>query len=164
MTSRQGIIRGESLALAAEKGTITQAAANRVKTADVKVTAANGITLMSGAEAATPIYNEFENLTVQNTNEGTVALGNGGSKTWTVTFAEGSKATALTVHNFDDIASDTTTDNAMVLKGSVDVTDALSLQNDEGDLSSAMDVTVSRGALLKATGALANRRQCNAGG
>lgn len=35
------------------------------------------------------------------------------------------------VHNFDDIANDTTTDNSMVLKGSVDVTGALSLQNDE---------------------------------
>ena len=153
---KAGIIRGDSLALAAEKGTVTQEAANQVKAADVTVTAANGISLKSGAEAATPVYNEFKDLTVLNTNGGTVALGNGGSETWTVTFAEGSKATTVMVHNFDDIANDTTTDNAMVLKGSVDVTGALSLQNDEGDLTSAMDVTVSQDALLKATGELSN--------
>lgn len=59
-----------------------------MKAADVTVTAANGISLKSGAEAATPVYNEFKDLTVLNTNGGTVALGNGGSETWTVTFAE----------------------------------------------------------------------------
>lgn len=52
-----------------------------MKAADVTVTAANGISLKSGAEAATPVYNEFKDLTVLNTNGGTVALGNGGSET-----------------------------------------------------------------------------------
>ena len=166
---KEGIIRGDSLVLAAEEGTVRQEAASQVLAADVEVTAANGIRLMSGAENTNaPIYNEFVDLTVKNTNGGTVALGNGlgngldnglgngERRIWTVTFAEGSQAETVVVHNFDDIANDTSTDNDMVLKGSVAVTGELSVQNDEGDLTGTMNATVGGNVLFSATGELTN--------
>ena len=160
-----GVVSGRSLTLRAEQGSITQAADSHAKAATAQATAAHGISLMSGAENIHgPIYNEFENLTVQNTNDGTVALGNGGSKTWTITFAEGSKATTVTARSFGKASTDDNTGIAMVATGSVDVTDVLTLQNDKGDLT-VTDVLQAGGDVnLIAGGALSVNGNAQAGG
>ena len=134
-------------------GSINQTAAHAITASDVSVDAAAGISLNSGAEAESKMFNAFKEVTLNNASEATdIVLGNGGDENLTVTFADGSKAKNVTVRNYKNGVV-----NDLTVNGPVTAAEGISLINDEDDLNTMGTLTVGSGRLHEyAAGALTN--------
>ena len=134
-------------------GSINQTAAHAITASDVSVDAAAGISLNSGAEAESKMFNAFKEVTLNNASEATdIVLGNGGDEDLTVTFADGSKAKNVTVRNYKNGVV-----NDLTVNGPVTAAEGISLINDEDDLNTMGTLTVGSGRLHEyAAGALTN--------
>ena len=134
-------------------GSINQTAAHAITASDVSVDAAAGISLNSGAEAESKMFNAFKEVTLNNASEATdIVLGNGGDEDLTVTFADGSKAKNVTVYNYENGVV-----NDLTVNGPVTAAEGISLINDEDDLNTMGTLTVGSGRLHEyAAGALTN--------
>lgn len=112
-------------------GHISQTAAHAIETETASVDAAAGIGLNSGAEAETKKFNAFKNVTLKNASDAAdVVLGNGGDDDLTVTFADGSQAQNVTVHNYVNGAA-----NGLTVNGPVASAEGIVFTNDEGGLT-----------------------------
>ena len=134
-------------------GSVKQSAAHAIKAETASVDAAAGISLNSGAEAEAKKFNAFKNVTLKNASDAAdVVLGNGGDEDLTVTFAAGSKAKNVIVHNYENSVV-----NDLTVHGLVTAAEGISLINDEADLRTAGTLTVDSGRLHEyAAGALTN--------
>jgi len=112
-------------------GAVTQTSPARMIAPSATITAANGISLAT-AVATTGGYtsNEFGQMTLNN-DSGNVAIANGGSTLWNVTFGNGFKAADLTLHNYDNVKGVDATDNALQTSGQINATGSVSIVNDE---------------------------------
>ncbi|WP_286821629.1 leukotoxin LktA family filamentous adhesin [Mitsuokella sp. UBA4253] len=111
-------------------GSINQTAAHAITASDVSVDAAAGISLNSGAEAESKMFNAFKEVTLNNANEATdIVLGNGGDEDLKVIFADGSKAKDVTVRNYANGEA-----NDLDIHGPIAAAAGIALINDEGSL------------------------------
>ena len=128
-------------------GSINQTAAHAITASDVSVDAAAGISLNSGAEAESKMFNAFKEVTLNNANEATdIVLGNGGDEDLTVTFADGSKAKDVTVRNYANGSA-----NDLNINGPVTAAVGIALTNDEGSVTVEGSLTSGKATLAKAT-------------
>lgn len=148
-----GSLTADTLTLTAG-GSVKQSAAHAIKAETASVDAAADISLNSGAEAEAKKFNAFKNVTLKNASDAAdVVLGNGGDEDLTVTFAAGSKAKNVTVHNYKNGV----VVNDLTVNGPVTAAEGISLINDEADLRTAGTLTVGSGRLHEyAAGALTN--------
>lgn len=148
-----GTLTANTLNLNAD-GSISQSAAHAIKAETASVDAAAGISLNSGAEAEAKKFNAFKNVTLKNASDTTdVVLGNGGDEDLTVTFAVGSKAKNVTVHNYKNGVM-----NNLAVNGPVTVAEGISLINDENNLNTIGVITAGQNVGLKsATGSITNQ-------
>lgn len=111
-------------------GSINQTAAHAITASDVSVDAAAGISLNSGAEAESKMFNAFKEVTLNNASEATdIVLGNGGDEDLKVIFADGSKAKDVTVRNYANGEA-----NDLDIHGPIAAEAGIALINDEGSL------------------------------
>ena len=150
---KNGTLTANTLNLNAD-GSISQSAAHAIKAETASVDAAAGISLNSGAEAEAKKFNAFKNVTLKNASDTTdVVLGNGGDEDLTVTFAVGSKAKNVTVHNYKNGVM-----NNLAVNGPVTVAEGISLINDENNLNTIGVITAGQNVGLKsATGSITNQ-------
>lgn len=150
---KNGTLTANTLNLNAD-GSISQSAAHTIKAETASVDAAAGISLNSGAEAEAKKFNAFKNVTLKNASDTTdVVLGNGGDEDLTVTFAVGSKAKNVTVHNYKNGVM-----NNLAVNGPVTVAEGISLINDENNLNTIGVITAGQNVGLKsATGSITNQ-------
>lgn len=150
---KNGTLNANTLNLNAG-GSISQSAAHAIKAETASVDAAAGISLNSGAEAEAKKFNAFKNVTLKNASDTTdVVLGNGGDEDLTVTFAVGSKAKNVTVHNYKNGVM-----NNLAVNGPVTVAEGISLINDENNLNTIGVITAGQNVGLKsATGSITNQ-------
>lgn len=128
-------------------GSINQTAAHAITASDVSVDAAAGISLNSGAEAESKMFNAFKEVTLNNASEATdIVLGNGGDEDLTVTFADGSKAKDVTVRNYANGSA-----NDLNINGPVTAAVGIALTNDEGSVTVEGSLTSGKATLAKAT-------------
>lgn len=128
-------------------GSINQTAAHAITASDVSVDAAAGISLNSGAEAESKMFNAFKEVTLNNASEATdIVLGNGGDEDLTVTFADGSKAKDVTVRNYANGEA-----NDLDIHGPVTAAAGIALTNDEGSVTVEGSLTSGKATLAKAT-------------
>lgn len=128
-------------------GSINQTAAHAITALDVSVDAAAGISLNSGAEAESKMFNTFKEVTLNNASEATdIVLGNGGDEDLTVTFADGSKAKDVTVRNYANGEA-----NDLDINGPVTAAAGIALTNDEGSVTVEGSLTSGKATLAKAT-------------
>ncbi len=148
-----GTLNANTLNLNAD-GSISQSAAHAIKAETASVDAATGISLNSGAEAEAKKFNAFKNMTLKNASDAAdVVLGNGGDEDLTVTFAVGSKAKNVTVHNYKNGVM-----NNLAVNGPVTVAEGISLINDENNLNTIGVITAGQNVGLKsATGSITNQ-------
>ena len=148
-----GTLNANTLNLNAD-GSISQSAAHAIKAETASVDAATGISLNSGAEAEAKKFNAFKNMTLKNASDAAdVVLGNGGDEDLTVTFAAGSKAKNVTVHNYKNGVM-----NNLAVNGPVTVAEGISLINDENNLNTIGVITAGQNVGLKsATGSITNQ-------
>lgn len=129
-------------------GSINQTAAHAITALDVSVDAAAGISLNSGAEAESKMFNTFKEVTLNNASEATdIVLGNGGDEDLTVTFADGSKAKDVTVRNYANGEA-----NDLDINGPVTAAAGIALTNDEGSVTVEGSLTSGKATLAKAAG------------
>jgi len=129
-------------------GSINQTAAHAITASDVSVDAAAGISLNSGAEAESKMFNAFKEVTLNNASEATdIVLGNGGDEDLTVTFADGSKAKDVTVRNYANGEA-----NDLDINGPVTAAAGIALTNDEGSVTVEGSLTSGKATLAKAAG------------
>ena len=129
-------------------GSINQTAAHAITASDVSVDAAAGISLNSGAEAESKMFNAFKEVTLNNASEATdIVLGNGGDEDLTVTFADGSKAKDVTVRNYANGKV-----NDLDINGPVTAAAGIALTNDEGSVTVEGSLTSGTSADLSAAG------------
>lgn len=150
---KNGTLNANTLNLNAG-GSISQSAAHAIKAETASVDAAAGISLNSGAEAEAKKFNAFKNMTLKNASDAAdVVLGNGGDEDLTVTFAAGSKAKNVTVHNYKNGVM-----NNLAVNGPVTVAEGISLINDENNLNTIGVITAGQNVGLKsATGSITNQ-------
>lgn len=150
---KNGTLTANTLNLNAD-GSISQSAAHAIKAETASVDAATGISLNSGAEAEAKKFNAFKNMTLKNASDAAdVVLGNGGDEDLTVTFAVGSKAKNVTVHNYKNGVM-----NNLTVNGPVTVAEGISLINDENNLNTIGVITAGQNVGLKsATGSITNQ-------
>lgn len=150
---KNGTLTANTLNLNAD-GSISQSAAHAIKAETASVDAATGISLNSGAEAEAKKFNAFKNMTLKNASDAAdVVLGNGGDEDLTVTFAVGSKAKNVTVHNYKNGVM-----NNLAVNGPVTVAEGISLINDENNLNTIGVITAGQNVGLKsATGSITNQ-------
>ena len=128
-------------------GSINQMAAHAITASDVSVDAAAGISLNSGAEAESKMFNAFKEVTLNNASEATdVLLGNGGDEDLKVIFADGSKAKDVTVRNYANGKA-----NDLDINGPVTAAAGIALTNDEGSVTVEGSLTSGKATLAKAT-------------
>lgn len=128
-------------------GSINQTAAHAITASDVSVDAAAGISLNSGAEAESKMFNAFKEVTLNNASEATdVLLGNGGDEDLKVIFADGSKAKDVTVRNYANGEA-----NDLDIHGPVTAAAGIALTNDEGSVTVEGSLTSGKATLAKAT-------------
>lgn len=129
-------------------GSINQTAAHAITASDVSVDAAAGISLNSGAEAESKMFNAFKEVTLNNASEATdIVLGNGGDEDLTVTFADGSKAKDIIVRNYANGEA-----NDLDIHGPVTAAAGIALTNDEGSVTVEGSLTSGTSADLSAAG------------
>lgn len=129
-------------------GSINQTAAHAITASDVSVDAAAGISLNSGAEAESKMFNAFKEVTLNNASEATdIVLGNGGDEDLTVTFADGSKAKDVTVRNYANGEA-----NDLDIHGPVTAAAGIALTNDEGSVTVEGSLTSGKATFAKAAG------------
>lgn len=128
-------------------GSINQTAAHAIMASDVSVDAAAGISLNSGAEAESKMFNAFKEVTLKNASEATdIVLGNGGDEDLKVIFADGSKAKDVTVRNYANGEA-----NDLDIHGPVTAAAGIALTNDEGSVTVEGSLTSGKATLAKAT-------------
>lgn len=128
-------------------GSINQTAAHAITASDVSVNAAAGISLNSGAEAESKMFNAFKEVTLNNASEATdIVLGNGGDEDLKVIFADGSKAKDVTVRNYANGEA-----NDLDIHGPVTAAAGIALTNDEGSVTVEGSLTSGKATLAKAT-------------
>lgn len=128
-------------------GSINQTAAHAITASDVSVDAAAGISLNSGAEAESKMFNAFKEVTLNNASEATdIVLGNGGDEDLKVIFADGSKAKDVTVRNYANGEA-----NDLDINGPVTAAAGIALTNDEGSVTVEGSLTSGKATLAKAT-------------
>ena len=126
---KNGTLTAGTLKLKAD-GSINQTAAHAITASDVSVDAAAGISLNSGAEAESKMFNAFKEVTLNNASEATdIVLGNGGDEDLKVIFADGSKAQDVTVRNYANGEA-----NDLDIHGPIAAAAGIALINDEGSL------------------------------
>ena len=129
-------------------GSINQTAAHAITASDVSVDAAAGISLNSGAEAESKMFNAFKEVTLNNASEATdIVLGNGGDEDLKVIFADGSKAKDVTVRNYANGEA-----NDLDIHGPVTAAAGIALTNDEGSVTVEGSLTSGKATLAKAAG------------
>ena len=129
-------------------GSINQTAAHAITALDVSVDAAAGISLNSGAEAESKMFNAFKEVTLNNASEATdIVLGNGGDEDLTVTFTNGSKAKDVTVRNYANGEA-----NDLDIHGPVTAAAGIALTNDEGSVTVEGSLTSGKATFAKAAG------------
>ena len=134
-------------------GSINQTAAHAITASDVSVDAAAGISLNSGAEAESKMFNAFKEVTLNNASEATdIVLGNGGDEDLTVTFADGSKAKDVTVRNYAHGKA-----NDLDINGPIAAAAGIVLINDEGSLATKGGLDAKADIRETAKGSLNNR-------
>ena len=134
-------------------GSINQTAAHAITASDVSVDAAAGISLNSGAEAESKMFNAFKEVTLNNASEATdIVLGNGGDEDLTVTFAVGSKAKDVTVRNYAHGKA-----NDLDINGPIAAAAGIVLINDEGSLATKGGLDAKADIRETAKGSLNNR-------
>lgn len=134
-------------------GSINQTAAHAITASDVSVDAAAGISLNSGAEAESKMFNAFKEVTLNNASEATdIVLGNGGDEDMTVTFADGSKAKDVTVRNYAHGKA-----NDLDINGPIAAAAGIVLINDEGSLATKGGLDAKADIRETAKGSLNNR-------
>ena len=128
-------------------GSINQTAAHAITASDVSVDAAAGISLNSGAEAESKMFNAFKEVTLNNASEATdIVLGNGGDEDLKVIFADGSKAKDVTVRNYANGEA-----NGLDINGPVTAAAGIALTNDKGSVTVEGSLTSGKATLAKAT-------------
>lgn len=143
---KNGTLTAGTLKLKAD-GSINQTAAHAITASDVSVDAAAGISLNSGAEAESKMFNAFKEVTLNNASEATdIVLGNGGDEDLKVIFADGSKAKDVTVRNYANGEA-----NDLDINGPVTAAAGIALTNDEGSVIVEGSLTSGKATLAKAT-------------
>lgn len=149
---KNGSLTADTLKLKAG-GSVKQTAAHAITAPDVSVDAAAGISLNSGAEAESKMFNAFKEVTLNNASEVTdIVLGNGGDKDLTVTFANGSKAKDVIVRNYAHGKA-----NDLDINGPIAAAAGIALINDEGSLATKGGLDAKADIRETAKGSLNNR-------
>ena len=149
---KNGSLTADTLKLKAG-GSVKQTAAHAITAPDVSVDAAAGISLNSGAEAESKMFNAFKEVTLNNASEVTdIVLGNGGDKDLTVTFANGSKAKDVIVCNYAHGKA-----NDLDINGPIAAAAGIALINDEGSLATKGGLDAKADIRETAKGSLNNR-------
>uniref|UniRef100_UPI00307F2DA9 hypothetical protein n=1 Tax=Mitsuokella jalaludinii TaxID=187979 RepID=UPI00307F2DA9 len=149
---KNGSLTADTLKLKAG-GSVKQTAAHAITAPDVSVDAAAGISLNSGAEAESKMFNAFKEVTLNNASEVTdIVLGNGGDKDLTVTFANGSKAKDVIVRNYAHGKA-----NDLDINGPIAAAAGIVLINDEGSLATKGGLDAKADIRETAKGSLNNR-------
>lgn len=149
---KNGSLTADTLKLKAG-GSVKQTAAHAITAPDVSVDAAAGISLNSGAEAESKMFNAFKEVTLNNASEVTdIVLGNGGDKDLTVTFANGSKAKDVIVRNYAHGKA-----NDLDINGPIAAAAGIALINDEGSLATKGGLNAKADIRETAKGSLNNR-------
>ena len=149
---KNGSLTADTLKLKAS-GSVKQTAAHAITAPDVSVDAAAGISLNSGAEAESKMFNAFKEVTLNNASEVTdIVLGNGGDKDLTVTFANGSKAKDVIVRNYAHGKA-----NDLDINGPIAAAAGIVLINDEGSLATKGGLDAKADIRETAKGSLNNR-------
>ena len=149
---KNGSLTADTLKLKAG-GSVKQTTAHAITAPDVSVDAAAGISLNSGAEAESKMFNAFKEVTLNNASEVTdIVLGNGGDKDLTVTFANGSKAKDVIVRNYAHGKA-----NDLDINGPIAAAAGIALINDEGSLATKGGLDAKADIRETAKGSLNNR-------